>query len=302
MKIKKGGQPMKVYRSEKARKKIMSTYDKLLAMWNVETEEKDIITTYGTTHVIVCGKESNPPLVLFHGVGDDSALMWLYNAEALSRDFRVFAIDTLGGPGKSRPNENYNKSFDNAKWIDEVLAGLTLDKVYVAGVSHGAYLAQYYGLHRPGRVMKIACMAASVPVGNSSPMKTMIKVFLPEVLFPTRNNAVKLLQKLSGKNSQVFTSNSIVLEHYHHLLKGFNNMAMAYHRVERFSDEQIEAIRGKTLFLVGDDDPFAKLGGKDALLKCKMNARFFPQVGHGINYEISETVNQIVIDYLLSEK
>ena len=100
---------VKVYKNEKAKVRINATYDNLLTKWNVEKEEKDIPTTYGTTHVIQCGYERNPPLVLFHGVGDDTALMWFYNAEALSRRFRIYAVDTLGGPGKSCPNVKYNK-------------------------------------------------------------------------------------------------------------------------------------------------------------------------------------------------
>lgn len=85
----------------------------------------DIDTTYGTTHVIACGNEDNPPLVLFHGVGDDSALMWNYNAKFLSEHYRIYAVDTIGGPGKSVPS-----------------------------VSHGGYLAQLYALHRLERVKK----------------------------------------------------------------------------------------------------------------------------------------------------
>ena len=47
---------MKVYKSEKAKKRVLDTYDQLLAMWNVDKEERDIPTTYGTTHVIMITK------------------------------------------------------------------------------------------------------------------------------------------------------------------------------------------------------------------------------------------------------
>ena len=292
---------MKVYKNEKAKKRILDTYDQLLAMWNVEKDERDIHTTYGTTHAILCGNERNPPLVLFHGVGDNSALMWIYNAEALSRRFRVIAVDTIGGPGKSVPNENYNKDFDDVKWIDEILAELNINKVHIAGTSNGAYLAQYYGMNRPEKVINMVCMAGSVPIGKGSPLMTMMKVFLPEALFPTKNNVNKLIKKLTGKNSAAFTSNDTIMEHYRALLKGFNNMAMRHHKVLGFSEKQIDAIRDKTLYLVGDDDPFAKLGGKEDLLQCKMEVRFFPEVGHGINHEIAEEINTLIPDFLLSE-
>ena len=288
---------MKVYKSAKAQKNVINTYDKLLRMWNVDIEEADISTTYGTTHVITCGDKSKPPLLLFHGVGDNSALMWLYNAKELAQHFWVIAIDTIGGPGKSQPNENYDKEFDDIRWIDEILDNFNLDKVNIAGVSNGAYLAQYYGIYRSERVLKMICLAGTVPVGGGSPIKTKMKVFLPEALFPTKKNTEKLLRKLSGKNSDVFTENPMVMEHYRWLLKGFNNIAMRFHKIISFDDEQINSIREKTLYLAGDDDPFMALGGKALLLRYKMNAKFFPDVGHGINHEVSDEVNRIMIEY-----
>ena len=104
---------MKVYRSKKMQQAIQRTYDALVAQWGVDVEEMDLETGYGTTHVIACGDAKNPPLLLFHGVGDDSALMWIYNAEYLSRYYRVYAVDTLGGPGKSVPGKLYNQEFDD---------------------------------------------------------------------------------------------------------------------------------------------------------------------------------------------
>lgn len=289
---------MKVYKNETARKNIFYSYEKLLDMWDVDKEELDISTTYGTTHVILCGDNNSQPLMLFHGVGDNSALMWLYNAKTLSKYFRVIAIDTIGGPGKSRPNHNYGKDFDDIRWIDEILDALSLEKIHIAGVSNGAYLAQYYTLYRQEKVAGIVCMAGSVPIGGS-PIKTMMKVFLPEALFPTKRNTEKLMKKLCGKNSMVFTGDPVVMEHYRWLLKGFNNMAMRFHKIVSFNDEQISAIKNKALYLAGEKDPFMMLGGKDALLRYKMNARIFPDAGHGINHEIADEINHLIIDYLL---
>ena len=273
-------------------------------MWNVDKKERDIPTSYGTTHVILCGNESNPPLVLFHGVGDNSALMWIFNAEALSRHFWVIAVDTIGGPGKSIPNENYNKDFDSIKWIDDVLMELDLNKIYIAGTSNGAYLAQYYGIYRPDRINKIICLAGGVPDNSFSSKKSimaMIKIFLPEALFPTKKNINRLIIKLSGKNSLAFTDNAVIMEHYQTLLKGFNNMAMRYHKIEGFNDGQIDLIRNKALYLLGEDDPFLENGDKEIFMKYEVKVHFFPDVGHGINHEIPDTINALFLDFLLSE-
>jgi len=290
---------MKLYRGNEAKKHIHETYDRLLDTWNVEVEPVDIPNRYGTTHVNVFGKEGATPVVLFHGVGDDSALMWIYNAAALAPHFRLYAIDTIGGPGKSVSNQQYDKNFEDEIWIDETLDGLGLGSVGIIGVSHGGFLAQCYAIKRPERVNKIACLASSVAAGTrGSPMKTMMKIFLPEALIPTKRNVARLLTKLSGKNSAAFTDNPLILEHFTYLLRGYNNMAMRYHKVTGFTDTQIMGIKDKALYAVGEADPFAILGGKAALEKYNMNARFFADVGHGINHEIADEINALLIEYM----
>lgn len=295
---------MKVYKSEKAKTNIVQTYDQLLAMWEVAVEEKDIETTYGTTHVILCGQDTTPPLVLFHGVGDDSALMWVYNAKELAKHFRIYAVDTIGGPGKSCPNGNYNKTFDEIKWLDEVFDALGLRQFYLAGVSNGSLMTQHYGIMRPDRVIKMICMSGSISVsGSSSPMIRMMKVFLPEALIPTKNNVIKLLKKMTGDNIAAFTGNPVLTEHFTWLLRGFNNMAMAYHTITYFDDAQIRSIRGKVLFLLGESDPLDdRKAAKAKLEQYQLDYRFFPGVGHGINHEIADEINQIIIRFFDGSK
>ena len=290
---------MKIYKSKKAEERILSTYDALIREWNVPVTQTDVDTRYGTTHINICGKHDGPPLVLFHGVGDDSALMWIYNAAKLSEEFRVYAIDTIGGPGKSRPNENYNRSFDDAIWIDDILNSLGLEKVNIAGVSYGGHLTQYYCYMRPDKVIRAICMAASIEVGKSTnPLIAMIRILFPEALYPSDKNVRKLIRKLCGDNFEVFTDNQLLVEHFTYLLKGFNNMAMGRHKVGSFTEEQLDIIRDKCLFLVGEADPFMKLGrAKELLNSYKMRAKFFRKVGHAINHEIADEINSILIDY-----
>lgn len=293
---------MKKYRSEKAGQTILQTYDLLLKEWHTPFQEQDIPTRYGTTHVITAGNENAPALLLFHGVGDDSALMWIYNAAHLAKFFRLYAVDTLGGPGKSVPGAAYGKNFDDVIWIDDVFAGLKLESAFVAGVSHGAYMTKLYALHRPEKVKKALCISSSViEKGAPSPMMEMMKIFLPEALFPTKKNTLRLLRKLSGDHSEVFTHHPLILAHYQALLRGFNNMAMGFHQVDGFTKEEIDRIRGKIYFLVGEKDPFQIRGGKKKLLDYQLPALFYPDAGHGLNHELAEKINQKITEYFLNE-
>ena len=290
---------MKVYKSDEGKEKILQSYDKLLSQWSCDKTELDITTTYGSTHVIECGDPNLPTLVLFHGVGDDSALMWIFNAAFLSKHFHIFAIDTIGGPGKSIPNENYNKDFDDILWIDQVLDELKIEKAFFAGVSNGGYLLQYYTLKRPERVIKGISIASAVPAGKRKGLiPPLFKVFLPEALFPSDKNVLKLMKKICGKNYNVFTDNPDIMFHWKSLLQGFNNMAMSFHKVRPFTDEEVASIREKIIYLAGDEDPFQKLGGKAALQSYCMKAVFYPDAGHGLNHELAEEINQKLLEEL----
>lgn len=295
-------QAMKRYKSEQARQNILRTYDLLLGQWSVPFTERELSGDFGTTHVISWGNTEAPPLLLFHGVGDDSALMWLYNAEALAKHFCLYAVDTIGGPGKSVPSEAYFREFDDVRWLEQVLNGLDLDDCFVAGVSNGAYLSQLLCLAFPDRVRKAVCLAGTVPVGKPGGHWSIImKIFLPEALFPSHRNILKLINKLTGENGARLIENELFMEHYSWLLKGFKPMAMSYHKIAPFSDKQVDALRHKVLYLMGDEDPFAILGGKDRLIQYGMNARFYPRTGHAINQERPGEIEEAIIDFLLDE-
>lgn len=77
----------KVFKSEKKQKAVYESYNHLLAEWDVAYEEKVIEGTYGNTHLIIAGNPDHIPVLLFHGVGDNSAVMWIYNIKDLSKEF-----------------------------------------------------------------------------------------------------------------------------------------------------------------------------------------------------------------------
>lgn len=291
---------VKVFKKPSQQAELYQSYDRLLKLWNVDVDEIDINTSYGSTHVITCGNPENKPLILFHGVGDNSALMWIYNARALSEHFYVIAVDTIGGPGKSKTNENYNKSFDQIKWIDQLLSYFSFDIVSICGVSNGAYLTQLYSIKRKERVAKAVCMAGSLFVDGQKDIKwKMMKVFLPEALFPTPNNAKKLVRKLTGDNYRAFTDNKVLMEHYTLLLKSFNNQAMFYHKMIAFSKEEFASIKDKITFFIGKKDVLAY--SEEAIQDFTANQipyKEFEIVGHAINHEIPNEINRELLSFL----
>jgi len=290
------------YKNSKGGQEILASYDRLVAAWGIPVSEKDLPTPYGTTHVLLAGAPEKPPLLLFHGVGDDSALMWLINAKPLAEHFHLFAVDTIGGPGKSEPNEAYFNHFDQVVWIDSILDALHLPQVNVAGVSNGAYLTQLYTAKRPERVRKAVCMAGGLAVqGQKSPIWRMMKVFLPEALFPTEKNARKLMCKLCANPDALFRHEEL-MRHWLLLLKYFNNASMMQHKVTGFNDAEIDGIRDRTRFLIGSGDRLGNAAGSTDLLdRYRMNYRLVEQAGHALNHEQPALVEAEIIRHLTAD-
>ncbi|MDP5272881.1 alpha/beta fold hydrolase [Chengkuizengella axinellae] len=87
--------------------------------------------------------------MLFHGTGDNSALMWINNIQSFIKHFYVIAVDTLGAAGKSEPNDQFFKSFDETKWIHEIINTLDVKKAHMIGVSFGVILMLNYAVFMP---------------------------------------------------------------------------------------------------------------------------------------------------------
>ncbi|MBP1991079.1 alpha/beta fold hydrolase [Paenibacillus eucommiae] len=287
---------MKRFKKEEGKQLIYQSYERLVAAWGESVEELDIETRYGRTHVIVAGRRECPPLLLFHGVGDNSALMWIYNIQELARHFWVIAVDTMGGPGKSEPNEQYMKNFEQSLWMDDILESLDINsKIHLAGVSNGSYLACHYTIKRPDRVNKIVSMAGGITLN----MLRMLMIFMPEALFPSEKNTARLLKKLTAPGSDVFQKNRELMLHWNYLLKYFNNRSMMHHTYRKFTHEEIGILKEKALFLIGQYDQLSHYPKSiQNLEKHQIYYKIIENAGHGINHEQPEVINEEIVRFL----
>jgi pimeloyl-ACP methyl ester carboxylesterase len=111
-------------------------------------------TTYGQVQSYRFGESDGTPILLLHGRGATSN-MWAPNIPALAAEHTVWAIDTLGEPGRSVQTLPITSSAEQAIWLAEVLDFLELDRVHVAGVSAGGWLAFNQALHTPERIASL---------------------------------------------------------------------------------------------------------------------------------------------------
>ncbi|WP_241674672.1 alpha/beta fold hydrolase [Paenibacillus luteus] len=289
------------FKTESGKQQVWASYELLLGLWSVSLEEHDVETRFGITHCITAGCEGNPPLLLLHGVGDNSAVMWMLNMKELSKHFFCIAVDTIGGPGKSVPNGNFNKNtFNQVEWILQIADYFKLDYYNIAGVSNGAYMAYNFATVNHSRINKVVCMEGGMV---TQPLKTMIQMLLimfPEIMLPTERNLLNIMKKMSSPNSNLFVQNPLLAKHLVLLMKNHNQKAMFNHKIEKYEPSKGSAIKDKLYFLIAEH----RIHAKKNFIKILKDGGYFykviPNAGHGINHEQPAVIHEELIRFLKS--
>jgi len=127
-----------------------------------------------TLHHAVAGE--GEPLLLLHGWGADTSLVWPL-AEAMNRKgYRCYALD-LPGMGKSDEPPQAWTVFDYANLVLAYMDAQSLQQVFLFGHSFGGRLSLIVGAEHPERIRKIA-LSGSAGVPPKKPL-------LPEIRLRT---------------------------------------------------------------------------------------------------------------------
>jgi pimeloyl-ACP methyl ester carboxylesterase len=117
-----------------------------------------IVTNQGVVHYEAYGRGN--PVVLLHGwLGSWGC--WLGTMEALSSDYRVYALDFWGFGESDKRRESYNIS-DFVRLVDQFMERMGIHTAPVVGHSMGGTVALNLALDRPRRVDKVAIVGSPI--------------------------------------------------------------------------------------------------------------------------------------------
>ena len=269
-------------------------YNKALALWKTPFHELNIKTSYGNAHVIVSGPKNAEPVVLLHGM-NASSTMWYPNIKALSQNHRVYAIDYLLEPGKSKVNGEVKDMGEIVKWYNEIFDQLKLDEFSVIGASRGGWLAIYLALHQTSRIRNIVLLSPAqtfmwIPPGSE------ILSGLNYTIRPKRKHLRRLLESMSfnvDKIEQAFIDQYFLATQESIKIKFILKM-MPY------TDDELKGLTMPVLLLIGNDDIINKEKSieqaKELLPDCETG--IINNAGHFLSIDQSEIVNTRILEFL----
>lgn len=282
------------FRSPRARQAVLASYDRILGQWQTPYDERDLSTSFGTTHVIEAGNVDAPPIVLLHGGGGNSA-MWFPNVATLAPHAHLFAVDIIGEMGKSDDRRQPFGADHHAQWLVEVLDQLSLDRPTLLGTSLGATLAIQLALASSERIGKLILVS---PPSLAKMRGGFALRGLAALLMPTRMTSRWFYRYITSANAP--EPPPWALEDL-----WIRNRAQRLDTrpIPVLSDAEITRLPGETLLLLGRDDPI--YGAEE---EAKRVAELAPNAitivinnaGHVTSVEQPTRFGELVVDFVRS--
>jgi pimeloyl-ACP methyl ester carboxylesterase len=287
------------FQSAQAKDEYLTSYDRRAKAWPIASETKMVDTFLGQTFVRISGSSSSPPLVLLPGSVFNS-LMWTPNIEALSKQYRTYAVDNIYDCGRSIYKRVPKGPDDFVLWLDELFTALELgDQINLIGLSYGSWLTNLYALRFPHRLAKIVLLAhpAIVSVNTEFILRFLLCFVSPRQF---TNFGYWLFQDTAQKKdaqSQKLVND--VLEEMRLAGRCFKPKAVVIPKVMK--DGQLRDLQMPALFLMGEHEKtFSPQKAIQRLNKVvpHLQTKIIPQAGHDLSFAQAELVNENVLEFL----
>lgn len=281
-----------LYKSPQGYQEVMAHYDRALQGIGVSYESRYVETRFGPTHTVVSGNKEGKAIALWHGLNANSAT-WVNWIPTLAPTYRVYAIDTIGGMGKSAPSRPAKKGPAYGQWAAEALEGLGLTRVNVIGASHGGWLIGKLASVAPERIGGAVLMSSAgfMPVSVMQALR-----LIPRVLFKSTSEVAR--EMLALVSPPGLPPDPLFLEMFELMLRHFRDERS----VPTLSDAEIERLTAPTYLLMAQYEatfnPYKAIERGLRLLPHVITAEIVPGVGHSMVHRRPDWVTGRAIRFL----
>jgi pimeloyl-ACP methyl ester carboxylesterase len=163
-----GGPAVGHFRSPDARQAYADAYADALGRLPEPTETHDVETSFGTVRAyawIAEGQRDAAPVVLLPG-RSAATPMWSDNLPHYVEHRTVYAFDVVGDTGLSEQTIPMRDVGDAARWVDEAMAGLHIERAHLVGHSQGGGLAAAAAVRHPERLASLTLIEPVLTLGS----------------------------------------------------------------------------------------------------------------------------------------
>lgn len=239
---------MSIYKSQTAKEKSLALYDRQLLKLNMPFSDIYVKTSFGKTHLIETGNQTGKPLLVFHG-GNATTAYNLLMCQFLLKDFHIYAVDTIGHPGKSDEVCLSHKGYDYGKWASEVIDQIGYDRIACLGGSYGGGILAKLMCVAPEKIEK-AVLIVPAGISNAIPFSSMA------MLIPLLQYRITKREKYLVKTALYMALREEVLdEDTLDILKdSFDNVKIKAAMPTNIEKKRLSGYRSPTLIIAGEKD------------------------------------------------
>jgi len=284
-----------IFPTKEGKAKYIAAYDDALkTLWNVPYTEEDVPTTFGLAHVIISGPENGKPVVLFHGT-DASSTMWFPNIKAISKQYRVYAIDYPVEAGKSLMNLPDLSNKQMVQFYNEVFNWFGLQNISFVAASRGGWIATYLALQPENRVKKLILISPAQTFGGVDKKGKALTAMVLK-MFPDRAKLAIFFDRFSYFPEKIDEK----YKEQFYLANKFGKSKPGLTKMLQFREKDISSLKIPVLVLVGDHDIInnVKVLEKAKALLPDAETAIIKDAGHFISIDQSEIVNKKIVDFL----
>lgn len=287
---------MTIYKSLAGKEKIMALYDKQLERLKVAYSNKWVSTSFGETHLIETGKLAGIPLLVFHG-GNATTAYNLLACDFLMNDFHIYAVDTIGHPGKSAEVSLSARNYDYGKWAGEVIDALGYESICCFGGSFGAGILAKTMCAAPEKV-KRAVLYVPAGIKNAPAINSMSMMFPMIMYWITHKD--KWLKKCMLP--MAVTEENITDDIYETAKLSINYTNVKAGMPSNVVGKDMKNCKAPTLVMAGEKD--CLFPAKRVLPRAEQiieNVTTYLLVGRGHMSSLTESEKQMIIEFLKRE-
>jgi len=286
------------FKSEQAKEEYLAYYDERAKGWPVPSETRRVDTSFGQTFVRISGLNDTPSLVLLPGSVFNS-LMWMPNIEALSREYRTYAVDNIYDCGRSIYTRELISPQDFVQWLNELFTALELgNNIRLMGLSYGSWLTHQYALQHPQRLRKIVLLAhpAIVRANIEFVFRFMLAFISSEHLASFFH---WILKDTAQKDERFLALLNEIIGDVKLVARCFKPKRTIVPKL--MTDDELSNIQVPALFLMGENEktfPHQKAIRRLNKIAPHIRTEIILNAGHDLSMAQADLVNQKVLAFL----